>query len=306
MEVFLTLFSHLIPLYLLIMLGYISGRILKIPKEPIATLLIYVITPVVVFYGVINTQLDVSILSLPILFYLICCALCLTFYAIGRRIWNDPTKNILAMAAGTGNTGYFGLPVALMLFGEDVLGIAVFALLGFIVYESTMGFYITARGNFTGAESLRKVFRLPSIYAFVLGIVVNLAQVDLGGSVMDVLNKFTGAYTVLGMMMIGLGLANIKRAAFDTLFIGLTFLAKFFIWPLVIFSIIFLDQRFLDLFSDSIHRIMLLMSIVPLAANTVTLATELKAHPEKAAVAVLPSSLFALFFIPFMTVLFLQ
>ncbi len=40
------------------------------------------------------------------------------------------------------------------------------------------------------------------------------------------------------------------------------------------------------------------MSIVPLAANTVAIATELKTYPEKASVAVLMSTLFALFFIP--------
>jgi malate permease and related proteins len=47
------------------------------------------------------------------------------------------------------------------------------------------------------------------------------------------------------------------------------------------------------------------MAIVPLAANTVALATELKVHPERAAIAVLLSTLFALFYIPFMAYIFI-
>lgn len=43
---------------------------------------------------------------------------------------------------------------------------------------------------------------------------------------------------------------------------------------------------------------MLLISACPLAANTVAFATLLKTEPEKAGVAVLLSTVFALFYIP--------
>jgi len=41
-----------------------------------------------------------------------------------------------------------------------------------------------------------------------------------------------------------------------------------------------------------------LFSIFPIAANKVAFATELKVHPEKAALTVFLSTLFALFYIP--------
>jgi predicted permease len=50
---------------------------------------------------------------------------------------------------------------------------------------------------------------------------------------------------------------------------------------------------------------MLLMSIVPLASNTVAFATKLGVHPEKSAITVLASTLFVLFYIPlFVTFIF--
>ena len=45
---------------------------------------------------------------------------------------------------------------------------------------------------------------------------------------------------------------------------------------------------------------MILMSIVPLAANTIALASDLDVHPEEATIAVFLSTIFALFYIPFM------
>ena len=53
------------------------------------------------------------------------------------------------------------------------------------------------------------------------------------------------------------------------------------------------------------YPVMIVMSIVPLAANTVALAVEFKTYPEKVTIAVLSSTVFALFYIPFMVTFFL-
>ena len=134
---------------------------------------------------------------------------------------------------------------------------------------------------------------------------MQLAAVPLGQTMSDIMVSFRGAYSVLGMMMIGLGLASINRFSIDYLFLGLTFLEKFILWPFIIFLVLVLDNLWLRLYTPAIHKVLVLLSIVPLAANTVAFATELKAEPEKAALAVGLSTLFALFYIPLIAVLFL-
>src|SRR5438552_2054663 len=145
MEIALALLFKLIPLYFVIFLGYIAGRFLRAQKATLASLLVYIISPLVIFHGVVTTTLDASALSLPIFFFTACCVLSSVFLAIGSRLWRDSTKNILAFTAGTGNTGYFGLPVALALFNEEVVGTMVFSILGFVLYENSLGFFIAAR-----------------------------------------------------------------------------------------------------------------------------------------------------------------
>jgi predicted permease len=75
-------------------------------------------------------------------------------------------------------------------------------------------------------------------------------------------------------------------------------------WPVCVAGIILIDTQFLHLYNDIIHKILLLISITPLAANMVVFATQLKTHPEKASFAVLLSTLFALFYIPLMVTIF--
>jgi malate permease and related proteins len=269
-------------------------------------LLIYIIAPLVIFHGTVTTTLNLSVLSLPVLFFSLGSVLAVLFLWIGSFIWNDPTKNILAFSAGTGNTGYFGLPVALMLFSDDVLGIMVLSILGFVLFENSVGFYLTARGRHTAGESLMKVLRLPTIYAFALGVIVNLSGMDLGETYASIAASFRGAYTILGMMIIGVGIAGMKGFKPDLAFLGLGFLAKFIVWPLAIFAVIALDRLYLHLYSDDVYKVMILLASVPFAANTVAVASELKAQPEKAAFAVLVSTIFALLYIPVMVVVFIR
>lgn len=175
MSLFLTLFLKLIPLYVMIGLGYLSTRYLSVEKSSIGKLLIYIISPVVIFYGTYTAPLELEYFMLPILFFVIASLIALCFYYLVGHFYQDTRTNILAFTAGTGNTGYFGLPVISAVLGESAFSIAVLSILGIVLYENTVGFYLTAKGNFSTRESLMKVIKLPTIYAFLFGIICNFS-----------------------------------------------------------------------------------------------------------------------------------
>ncbi|MCM2325893.1 MAG: AEC family transporter [Candidatus Woesearchaeota archaeon] len=298
-------FLRLLPFYLFIFFGYLAGRLLHSKKETIASILIYLRAPIIVFNGALTTSLDISYLSLPLLFFALCTIMAIVFLYIGKHLWNGTEKNILAFTSGTGNTGYFGLPVALAILGNEYMPIIVLILLGFIFYENTVGFYIVAKGNHTLKESLKKLARLPSIYTFFIGLFLNFLQVMPAQIYLDSIINVKGAYSLLGMMLIGLAISEIKNFRIDLKFTMTAFFAKFIIWPLLVLSIISIDKAYFAWYSLEIYKSMILLSIVPLAANTVAYATELRTHPEKAATAVFLSTLFALIYIPLIVTLFL-
>jgi malate permease and related proteins len=306
MNEFLLLFAKIFPLYLIVAAGYLAGKKLKVDKDTIATIAIYIVTPVVIFNGVATAPSSNKYLLLPVIFFLVACMLGGAFYKLGGLLWHNGEKNILGFTAGTGNTGYFGLPLILAVLGTPAQSIAILSILGFVLYESTVGYYFIAKGDATAKDTIIKVLKLPLIYAFVLGVIANKLGYNPATPITDLVTNFRGAYIVLGMLIIGIGLASVTRAALDTKFTLVTFLAKFICYPAIVALLILLDQTTLKLFNADTYKVMLLLSIVPLASNTVAFATKLKVHPEKAAFTVLLSTIFALFFIPLFVAVFFK
>lgn len=311
MEVFFTLLLKLIPLYITVILGYIAGRFLKVDGQNISKLMFYMISPVVIFNSLLHTKINLSVISLPFLILGIGVSLAYASLYIGRKIWRDSTPNVLALTAGTANSGFFGIPVAMLVLDEATVGIYITAMIGMTIFENSFGFYITAKSSMTAADALKKVIRLPSLYAFLTGTIFSISGIAFPDFFESFAKNMTGAYTILGMMIVGFGVAKagkfFSRKTFGhPAFILLASLIKFAIWPLIIFVILALDTLFFNFYAESIHRALILISIVPIAANTVVIATILNAHPDKVAVTVLITTIFALFYVPLMVALFLR
>ncbi len=206
-------------------------------------------------------------------------------------------RGVLAFTAGSGNTGYFGLPVAIAVFGEDITGLAVLVTFGFLMYENTVGFYLVARGKHTARDSIRKLLSMPMLYAFTLALILNFAGVKLGSIYEGFVPNFRGAYVILGSFLVGSALAGFSKEHIDKPALKRAFLFKFVLYPVVISSFIVFDQRVTHILSGipDAYGLAFLISIVPLAANTVAYATLLKSEPEKTAFMVFISTVFALF-----------
>lgn len=306
MDIFYSLLIKLLPLYFIIFAGYIAGKYFRMNKEFVATVVIYVISPIIFFNAAATAPITIGTMLLPFATLLISSCICLLFLFIGGIFWRDETKNILAFIAPEANTGYFGLPVALLFLSKTMVEVYIVAILGILVYENTLGFFIAARGRHTHKESFMKLFKLPVVYAVVFGFIVNSVGMHFSSVYSTAISYIKIAYVIFGMMTIGLGLSGIKKFSIDFVFVGLSFLAKFVMWPLFVWLIIIVDGAFLHIFDPQMHNVLILISLMPIAANTVAFATMLRIHPEKVAVTVVLSTVFALLYVPLMVTLFLR
>jgi len=305
-ELTITLGLKILPLYVTILLGYIIVRFFQARRESMASLLIYIIGPVVIFMASYKVQLNLAVATLPIALFILSSSLALISLRISKNIFHDNTKNILAFSAGTGNTGYFGIPLAIMLLSEDLANIYIFTVLASLLYESTVGFFVVAKGHYSIKQSLIKIIKLPSIYALILGLTCNITKVEFSSDLLNYLEYFKGAYAILGMMMIGMGLKGLANVGIDKLFMGFAFGIKFVIYPLVVLFIVWIDSVFFMFFTSDLYKVMFIFSIVPMAGNTVAVASLLNVHPEKASLAVIVSTFISIFTIPLMVALFLN
>lgn len=301
MELFQQLSLQISPIYVLILLGILANRVLKVPKLPISILLIYLVTPFVVFRGALTVPFTLSNLSIPLLWTSVAYIISLLSFQFSKWIWGEKSavKNIMGLMNGASNTGYFGLPVALIVLGDQAFGYCVLIIMGNILFEYSLGYYLLARGRHSHRESLRKLLRVPNIYAFALGLVCNYCGMEISPEVEVFFGYFKSCFTLFGMMLIGMGIASMPRFVFDVQFISFGLVFKFLVWPLFVFSFVHVDEHYFHwLNSPMVYDCLKIISLVPLPANAVAFSTELKLYPEKVAVAVLLSTLLALFFIP--------
>lgn len=298
MSVFLSLFINLLPLYILIAAGYYAAKMLKIDKQSMATLAIYICMPIVVFGFLADLNFKSEYVVLPFFFLAISLILGIGAYAIGRRVYKDKQANLSAMCISMGNTGYFGLPLLLLFFDSDLIAVYIFMTLGGLVYEATFGYYLAVRSQFTMHDSLRKLLRFPTLYAMSAGFAVNASGMELPEQFWTYWAHFKGAYVILGMMIIGAALSELKSFTFGPRFVALVFTGKFLVFPALGLAFITLDKFVLNLFSVEIYHIIIISTVVPPAANIAAFAAQMNMEPEKAATTILLGTIFALFYIP--------
>lgn len=301
MDIFFTLFTNLIPLYILIALGFVAGRYLNVDRTSIANLVIYLCLPVVAFGFVSTLEFQLSYIFLPLIILGVSSIVGLGVYALGLRIFGDNRANLLSMCASMPNSGYFGLPLVILLFKDQPqwVGVYMFMMLGVTIYEATIGYYIAARGSYSVRDSIKKLVKFPALYAIALALIVNMSGAEMPEQFTTYWGYFKGAYVVMGMMIIGVALASVEKFVIGPRFLSLVALGKFVIFPILIGIVIALDMHFTHIFNVEIYKLMLIVSIVPPAANIAAFAAQLNVQPEKAATTVLVCTVFALFYIPF-------
>ena len=200
------------PLYLNVVLGFLATKFLSVERHSIAAILIYIIGPIVVLSATMSVEINKAVAFLPIFLYIFGSIIAFATLFIFGKNWNDPTGNILAFSSGTGNTGFFGIPLALIFFDTDLANIYIFTVLASLLYENTTGFYVTAKGNFTAKQSLQKVIKLPILHAFIIGITLNLMGFRMPEELTFYTDQFKSAYGILGMMMLGMGLHGFNKS----------------------------------------------------------------------------------------------
>ncbi len=282
------------------LLGWYVGKKFKINSKDISSLLIYVFTPAACFILIYESPATVGYVVYTFVFYIGASIAALIAFAIGKLVWKDSRANLFGAVGGAGNVGYFVLPLAIGLlkgtqYGAVAIAIVVFVKVASNIYEFTTAFYLTARGKNSIVDSLILVMRMPTLYASALALILKHFNITLSPVVISGMDTFVGGYSVLGMMIIGLSLAKYEKLILDWKFIGLALLWKHVLYTvavIVIFSLCFH-------LSQPEKIVVIMIACNPLASNISAVATLLNVHPEKAACAIMASTLLAVITVPF-------
>ncbi|MFA6279240.1 MAG: hypothetical protein WC612_00410 [Bdellovibrionales bacterium] len=303
MSLFFAMLSKLFPLYATMGAGVALSRAFGNLNNTLATIQIYLIMPVVIFTNLMRLDFSADLLLLPFWLGVLCITISAGTNFIARKV-GSPYAPLMAQASGAANLGYLGIPVAMIVLPADFLPVYVLTMVGGSLYESTLGYYWIARGRFSPRDAIRSLLRMPFLYAVAAGLGFNLMGIKIPAQWESAARDFLGAYVVLGVLIIGLGLAQKGWPRFHGKLFSALLGIKFLLWPALTVALM-AALRFTPLAVPALYEpILLLMSVLPLAANTAALAELLNVYPEEAAGAVALSTLLSMAIVPAYVLLF--
>lgn len=164
--------SSVLPILLIISVGYLLDRVQDIHVESFNALTLYVLTPALIFHSIALTELGASAI-LKVTVGVVVFLIIIVGVSVGYGLGVGKSESLLSafvLIAVFGNTGGLGIPVADFAFGD--IGRQTAVLFGAIhgAFVFTVGLYIASNSKNGATSSLVRILRYPLIYAVVAAI----------------------------------------------------------------------------------------------------------------------------------------
>jgi predicted permease len=274
----LTVFVNVVlPVFLVAGMGFVVQRTLRPSIVALNQTALYVMFPCLLFTSLIEVDLRSETPLRILAFTVLLAAVSIVMAAaIGRVSGLDRvTTSALMLTIAFPNLGNYGLPVVLLAFGQEGLTIALVVIALQSLYGTTLAILIASSGNdasFLGA--IRQVLRLPTIYALIAALIVNLGQLPVPAFILSALAIPAQAAIPLMVIVLGMQLAGTKGIESPRL-VGTATFARLVLGPVIGVGLALL------LGVEGMTRDVLIVgAAMPTAVFTIIIATQFSARPR--------------------------
>lgn len=295
-----TIFINILPLYLLALCGYLAGRWLEIKSRDVGRLALFFLTPAVVFSAF--TERDFNLTQISLILFVFIGVMIFGFITTiaAQYLWSDGRARIASFGAAAGNTGFFGIPAAIAIWGEEAFTPAVIFAFGSSFYEISIGYYLVSRASISVREAFWRVLKFPALYAFILAVAIKLLDLSVPKALGVTVDMLRDAYSPLGMMIVGLGLAGLQERVWDARYFSFITIARLFVAPLFALAMLLACQALFAPLDPLYAQIFIMQAMTPVAAVTVVHAAILNVAPARTSFVVAVTTLLVLLSWPIM------
>lgn len=175
------IYNIISPILLVVAVAFVADRYLDIDPRSLSRLLVYVFTPFLIFKGVAFSDLSGSEAGqLVAVAILMSVGIALVAWMVAHWTQLDRrTAAAFTLSATLINAGNYGLPLNRFAFGAPGEERAIVFFIATVIVSYTLGVFLASFGNLSARLALRNVFGVPLVYAALLGLAVNLLNVDL-------------------------------------------------------------------------------------------------------------------------------
>jgi len=288
MELFFILKDIILPVFVLMGIGFFIQRKLNLNIQTLARLNIYFLVPGFIFAKLYNTHFSVKLLFNVLFFFIIYVAiLYLISYLIGKAMGLDKRKNTtFTNSVMFFNSGNYGVPVNDLVFRSDpfAMSIQVIMLTLQNIFVFSYGIFSLQAVNTGKLKALLSYFKMPVLYAMLFGISLNMLDIAIPSFINVPANYIADGMVGLALFTLGAQVAEIRfTSGLSNVYCSL--LLRLMIGPAIALAIIFLFGM-----KGVMAQALFIASAMPTSVNSAVIAEEYNNHPHFAAQIVLFST----------------
>jgi len=275
-----------LPILTVIAIGYVFGIHTDTDPESLSTVAIYILVPALVFHSLVTTEvggddgLRIVAVSVVIMWGIT--------EGVALFTTEKGTRNGLVLAGSFPNTANYGIPLSIFAFPSVGRTTAVLYVVGSSVMLYTVGVYIASRDAAdSSVGALRRVVRIPLVYAVIAGVGANVAGVGGGGTVAFETLRLLGDSSIpIMLVVLGIQLARATPSG-GVAEVALTNFLRLVVAPVVAVPVVLA----FGFDNPDVARVVVLEASAPVAVTTVILTVEFDGDPDYVATAILTSTL---------------
>jgi predicted permease len=288
---FYILVNIILPIFILIAIGFTAQKFLRMDSRTFSRLNIYILIPAVLFVKIYETQVSLQFIGTVLFFILIVEAVMLVLGELlswwlkyPRGIRKAFTNSLLFF-----NSGNYGLPLVEMAFHGNPVATAsqIFVMLTQNISTNTFGVFQISSGKAGYRQALQNMLAMPALYVLAVVLLVKGFAIKLPDQLLQPLRYISGGFVGLALITLGVQLAEVK-AKFRVNDVLLASLIRLVLSPLLGLLLV----RLLGI-HGMLAKSLIIGVATPTAVNTAIFAREFDNEPEYAAQIVLVSTLFS-------------
>lgn len=291
----LVIFTNIVlPVFLLMSIGYALDRALQLDIQTLTRLIFYVLSPAIVFLTLAGSDLLVRDM-LQIAGFTLGHELAMMLLALlifSSRPFADK-RTVLTFGSVFYNSGNYGFPLMLLAFGEAAVGKIAIVLVVQTIVLYTLGLLLFVGFKDGLGDSLRRLVRVPVLYAVLAGVVFRAFDWQLGGAVGSAVGRLGDAFVGVALLTLGAQLSRSRVASGDAVPVSGLVVMRLLISPLVAAGM----AAALGLPPD-LSAVLVVAAGLPMAVNIFVIAKEFDRQPELASRLVFWTTLLSAFTVP--------
>lgn len=201
----------ILPVFFVIFLGFLLRKYGRADLRTFSRAQLYLLSPALVFMALADTQAETGLI-LRVLLFIVCLqavllGLALAFGFASRR--GRVERQAIAITSTFVNSGFYGIPVCMLAFGDWGLVYATIYMVASSVTQSTTGIFLASAGRRSSREALRSIFKVPLIYAIVAARLLVYFRAMPPAPLMKMITMLGQAAIPLGLLLLGMQLERI-------------------------------------------------------------------------------------------------